>query len=76
MTWRETQDIEHPDVRRAGQTGWPSWIEGENADTPEEQRKFIEEYMKEFLDFIEAEYSDILERFFEHYEREYKEFLN
>ena len=66
---------DHPDVGSALRTGYAHDANGFNADTQEERVDFLTDEINLLFHYLFNEEPDVLERFFEQYERKYKEWL-
>lgn len=66
--------MEHPDITRALQTGFPG--AAENLDTPETRMEYIEDTADDFLYWMKREYPEILEEYIERNELKYLSWLN
>lgn len=54
---------EHPDIRAAFRSGYPSFQREENRDTPEHRAQYIEEHIPELLEWLRLGYPEVLEEF-------------
>lgn len=68
--------VEHPDITAALRTGYASYQNEENQDTPESREEFIEDHTNELLAWIRATLPEVLEEFIEKHETQYKNWLN
>ena len=57
--------IEHPDITSAAYTGYASYQNPENRDTPEHRKAYIEERYLDLLRWMRIEYPEILDEFIE-----------
>jgi hypothetical protein len=68
--------LQHPDITAALRTGYPANCSGENRDTPEARKDYIEEHTKELLEWLQLGYPEILEEFIELRAWHYRAWLN
>lgn len=68
--------MEHPDITAAQRTGWPAGVPTENRDTFENRVEFAKDHPELLVKFLLAGDEDLIERLAEHYQTEYRNWLN
>ena len=68
--------IEHPDITAALITGYPTFQETENQDSPENRADYIDDHMAELVKWLRIGYPDILDEFIEMHRSDYQMWLN
>lgn len=57
--------MNHPDIDCALRTGYPSYSDPENTDTPENRAEFINEHADDLIKWLRMGYPEILDEFIE-----------
>ncbi len=67
---------DHPDVSAALRTGHPGGVSPDNRDSEQYRDEYIADRINEFLSWMKHGDQDVLDRFFDEYSRDYKDWLN
>ena len=68
--------MEHPDITSAQRTGYATFQDAENQDTPEMRKAFIDDNSARLLRWLRFTYPEILEEFVDIHTAEYRAWLN
>jgi len=68
--------MEHPDITCALRTGYATFQNPENQDTPEMRKEFINDNSGMLLRWLRLGYPEILDEFVEMHVAEYRAWLN
>jgi hypothetical protein len=67
--------IEHPDISAIERTGYPPYI-SDNQDTSETRIEFIEEHIKDFINWVLASAPDAIDEFVDDHKHMFNKWMN